>query len=100
MTLEEAKELAEQLAFIKLNKYRSNETIPLLSEDYLEAECCWFFFRNKEVEGPEDGFRSWDCAYSVSKQGDVGTIADLSSDPKKLEAYIKKFSDRCKAMRV
>ncbi|MEK4509242.1 hypothetical protein [Paenibacillus sp. FSL K6-2524] len=98
ITLAEAKELAEQLALIKLSKYRLNETMPLLSEDYLEAECCWFFFRNKEVEGPEDGFRSWDCAYSVSKKGDVGTVVDLSNEPEQLEDYLKKFSDRCKEM--
>ncbi|MCD1261695.1 hypothetical protein B5M42_023110 [Paenibacillus athensensis] len=100
ITLEEARQLADQLALIKLNPYRTNETIPLLSEHMLEAECCWFFFRNKQIVGPEDGFRSWDCAYSVSKRGDVGTIIDLSHDPEKLAAYIQQFSDRCKEMGV
>ncbi|MFG0217136.1 hypothetical protein ACFU8X_29190 [Brevibacillus porteri] len=96
ITFEEAKELAEQLAFQRLNNYRKGEHIKLLREDYLEAECCWFFFRNKEIEGPDDGFRLWDCAYSISKKGECGTVIDYSDYPEKLNEYILQFSDRCK----
>ncbi|RJX39110.1 hypothetical protein D3P09_16585 [Paenibacillus pinisoli] len=98
ITLEDARELANQVAYSKLSEYRRYESIPLLREEYHEAECCWFFFRNKEIEGPDDGFRSWDYAYSVSKKRNVSTVVDLTNEPEKLKDYIEKFSGRCKEL--
>jgi hypothetical protein len=93
VTLNEARELARRAGKSYWRKYIPADCRDCLSEHYLEAEHCWFFFRNPSIVVPEEDHlvRSY-AAYAVSKQGDVRSIADLSSDPEKLTDYLNLFS--------
>ncbi|MDN4621042.1 hypothetical protein QCD85_23190 [Paenibacillus sp. PsM32] len=93
ITYEQAKNIAYKTAFDKLNRYSLDENIPLLSEEYKEAENCWFFFRNKKVYGPPEEELRWSCAYAVSKKGELRTIADFSEETEKLIDYLQVMSD-------
>lgn len=50
----ETRRLAESSAFKDLNWLRKDQATPLLREEFCEAECCWFFFRNKDLVGPHE----------------------------------------------
>jgi hypothetical protein len=89
----DAKNLAELSALGNLKNFLKDEKTSLLREDYLEAEHCWVFFRNKEIIVPPESSLGGDCAYAVSKAGEVRQIADLSSDNEQSLAYLQKMSD-------
>lgn len=93
ITFMEAIKLAEDSARKNLERYIDSPTIPILDERFEEAECCWFFFRNKQIEGPPEQALRWDCAYAVSKKGDVSIIGDLSDEPEKLTEYLQVMSN-------
>lgn len=94
ITFEQARSMAEEAATEQLELFRTNENIPVLRELNKEAECCWFFFRNKQIEIPPGVLRGW--AYAVSKKGKVILIADYSDEPKKLHEYLEDFSNHLK----
>jgi len=93
ISLSQAREIAEENALWKLQPYMTNFTTSVLREHFEEAECCWFFFRNKEIVGPPEQALRWAWAYAVSKKGEVSIIADYSDQPEKLQEYLKKMSD-------
>jgi hypothetical protein len=72
----------------------------VLRDDYLEAENCWMFFRNKEIKLPDsrsvDGLLpTW--AYCWSKCGEGRLVYDFSDDPQRCRAYLQELSDYFKA---
>jgi hypothetical protein len=95
ITLEQARLLAEESAAFFLSEFRSDPSVPLLQEHYLEAEHCWMFFRNKNIVIPFD--RPFcDGAYVVSKRGNGRSVADLSEKPMEAQAYLQKLSEHFK----
>ncbi len=100
ISFERANEIAEELAYTRLNKFRDNPDTPLLSSDFLEAECCWFFFRNRDIPVLERPGMIWNCAYAISKKGEVSIIGDFSDDPDKLSNYLQAMSYYFKSRNV
>ena len=96
ITFKEAKAIAEEDARKNLYEFREDISQAFLREEFLEAECCWIFFRNKEITGPPERALTWDCAYAVSKKGNCYTIADRSDEPEELNKYISHFSSHLK----
>lgn len=92
----EARRLAESSAFEDLNWLRKDKATPLLREEFCEAECCWFFFRNKDLVGPSEKNLNWDRAFVVSKMGNVFSIADLSDEPDRMLDYLQRYSSHVK----
>jgi hypothetical protein len=95
ITFEQAKKLAEERFVKRIGLFRDSCQIPILSEQYVEAECCWFFFRNKQIQIPESQ-SLLDGAYVVSKKGNLFGIADFSNNPTKLKEYLEKFFEHLK----
>jgi hypothetical protein len=92
ITLSEAKDLAAMDASRSLEALRIDASTPILAETYLEAEYCWIFFRNKQIEVPAAASLHCDWAYAVSKRGTVRQIVDLSEDPNAASEYLRKMS--------
>jgi len=92
ITFEQARVRAENEARSHLKYFLKDESTPLLEERYLDAECCWMFFRNRAiVVPPEQSLRTG--AYAVSKRGSLRYIADFSDDFAKLQAYLLTMSN-------
>jgi hypothetical protein len=96
ITFAEARARAENEARSTLKNYTTDPNMPVLRDEYLEAEHCWMFFRNPDIKFPDlasgDGFLpSW--AYCWSKHGEGRAVADFSDDPAKCRAYLQKMSD-------
>ena len=92
ITMREAKKIAENAAKEQLQSY-ANSKISFLSDEFMEADYCWFFFRNKKIIGPPEEVLNWDWAYAVSKKGELSLIADYSKDTEALKDYLKKMSN-------
>ncbi|MFD1886777.1 hypothetical protein [Paenibacillus wenxiniae] len=92
ITFETARTIAEKAASEQLKDYANEET-SFLSHEFMEAEYCWFFFRNKNIFGPPEQVLRWDCAFAVSKKGELNLIGDFSEDAKELEDYLQKMSN-------
>lgn len=90
---QQAKQIAEKTANYKLSEFRKN---PRVRNEFYEAECCWFFFRNKEIIGPPERALSWDQAYAVSKKGNCFLIGDMSDKSEELKEYIQRYSSHLK----
>jgi hypothetical protein len=99
ITLDEARKIAlDQVRYDAQWDIKDN-SIPLLEDNYLEAECCWIFFRNRAIViAPER--RLSNGAYCISKKGHARLIADFSSDPVRLHEYLKTMSDYFKAQNL
>jgi hypothetical protein len=68
--------------------------IKLLEDNYLEAECCWIFLRNKEIVIPlQNWFAKSYGAYAVSKKGTCNIITHFPGEPERLKAYLETMSD-------
>jgi len=94
-TLYEAREIASDLAAFDTASDIEDRSIPVLQDDYLEAEYCWMFFRNKAIViAPERALS--DCAYCISKHGHGRSIADYFNDPVRLREYLQIMSGHFK----
>lgn len=92
ITLERARKIATDIAIYDMASDVKNKSIPLLQEEYLEAENCWIFFRNRSILiAPERSIS--DCAYCVSKKGTGRSIPDYSNNSVRLSEYLKIMSD-------
>lgn len=93
ITLEQAKRMALEATQEDLSKYVTNPNTPYLQDSVLEAECCWFFFYNPEIEIPEqDWVRRMLGTYAVSKKGDMSHTYNFSDDPIKIQDYLHAMS--------
>ena len=92
-TFEQAKKIAEECAFKNLSPFMCDKTMNILDDNYLEAECCWFFFRNKLIKGSTAQVLRWFCAYAVSKRRKLRIIADFYDEPIKLGEYLVVMSN-------
>ena len=92
ITLAQAFKLAKDAAE-PLLRDMTDEGVPLLNEGrHLEAPGCWMFFRNPSIVIPPEHILR-DCAFAVSKHGDLRTIPDYTEDPPQLKTYLKSISD-------
>ncbi|RKN61997.1 hypothetical protein [Paenibacillus ginsengarvi] len=93
ITLEETTRMAMEAAQKDLSRYAKDPHTPYLQNSVLEAECCWFFFYNPEIEIPEqDWVRRMLGAYAVSKKGEMSHTYNFSDDPIKLQDYLQTMS--------
>ena len=95
-TFNQAKKLAEEAALDDLAEFMGDPTMNVLDDMYVEAEYCWFFFRNKQIQGPPERVLRWKRAYAVSKKGGLRVIADYSKDPVRLQEYLQIMSNHFK----
>lgn len=86
----EARQKAEH-CFVEMIPYMAQASA-VLNERFLEAENCWMFFRNREVDTGEGGFYT-DMACAVSKRGEVSSINDFFDDEEDLMRYLQTMSD-------
>ncbi|MFL9982207.1 hypothetical protein [Paraburkholderia sediminicola] len=94
ISFEQAREIAKSAAANDVKGIQVDDSKNLLDVDYLEAEYCWIFFRNKEIQIPsEQWFVAAYGAYAVSKKGAFSQITDFGRDPKELEVYLQVMSD-------
>jgi len=92
ITLDEARKIATDRVKYDVQWDIKDDSIPLLQDNYLDADCCWMFFRNKAIViAPERGLS--DCAYCISKKGHPRSIPDFSSDPARLQEYLQIMSN-------
>ena len=96
---QQAKSMAENFAFNNLNQFRADTQIALLGDNFVEGECCWIFFRNKEIAGPPEKALTWSSNYVVSKKGNIFTIGDRSDTPEELKEYVQRYSSHLKRTR-
>jgi hypothetical protein len=96
ISFNQAKTIAEQHAFTDLEGFGAKPTA-ILKDESLEAEHCWMFFRNEQINVPDDALLGIKWAYVVSKKGTYSMVQDLSGDHKKLLEYLQKLSDNFKA---
>lgn len=96
---QKAKQIAEETANDQLREFKNKPEVNCLRDEFYEAECCWFFFRNKEIIGPPERVLSWDRAYAVSKKGNCFLIADMSDNIEELKEYIQRYSSHLKRRR-
>jgi hypothetical protein len=93
LTLSEARELARREGAASWKRYIPQDCSDCLSERYLEAEHCWFFFRNPVIVVPDENWFAYAySAIAVSKLGDVRSIKDFSHEPEKLTDYLNLMS--------
>lgn len=86
----EARQKAEH-CFVEMIPYMAQASA-VLDVRFLEAENCWMFFRNREIDTGEGGFFT-DTACAVSKRGEVRTINDFSANEEELMRYLQAMSD-------
>lgn len=95
ITLEDARKIATDIAAYDTARDVEDKSIPLLQDNYLEAEYCWILFRNKAIViAPERALS--DCAYCISKKGHGRSIADCSNDSVRLHEYLQIMSNHFK----
>jgi hypothetical protein len=85
-----AREMAER-CFVEMIPYMAQASV-IVSERFLEAQNCWMFFRNRELDNGEAGFYT-DTACAVSKHGEVRCINDFSDNEKTLLEYLEAMSN-------
>ncbi|SFJ98877.1 hypothetical protein SAMN03159338_2873 [Sphingomonas sp. NFR04] len=89
--IDSARALAEAQARECLRSLAGNRDA-YLREEHAEAPNCWFFFRAKDISVPPEQSLPADCAYAVSKWGDVRMIVDLSDDAGALSQHLTVMS--------
>jgi hypothetical protein len=92
ITFDEARKKAADGVRYNAKMDIKDDSIPLLQDEYLEADYCWMFFRNKAIVlAPERALS--DFAYCVSKKGHIRYIVDFSDDPVRLQEYLQAMSN-------
>jgi hypothetical protein len=92
ISLAEAKVIAEQGAFPSLKHFGAKEFHALEGKP-LEAEHCWMFFQNRDLNVPLSATLGVKWAHVVSKKGTYSMVQDFSEDPKRLQEYLQQMSD-------
>src|SRR5262245_45061730 len=74
ITFEQARRSVAERARRSWEPFMESLAVPVLSERYEEAECCWFFFRSEQIQGPPERPLAWNYAYAISKKGSIIAI--------------------------
>ena len=73
-------------------KYFIADDVPALMDECLNVRQAWMFFRNPEIEIPDEASLR-KCALVVSNRGEVRFTADYYPDLNECRAYLEKMSD-------
>jgi hypothetical protein len=93
ITFEQAREIARKLAMRDLQKIAELDPSDALSSSHLEAEHCWFFFRNPSLKLPEtDWFERAYSVYAVSRRGSARLVNNFSDTPLRQDEYLAVMS--------
>ncbi len=90
MNYHEARMLAAREALAVLGSFYSGPAEAVLDEEFLEAEHCWMFFRNRNIALPKSSLL--DLAFVYGKSGGARDVPDLRGQPEELEAYLQRLS--------
>jgi hypothetical protein len=91
LSVDQARALAEAEAERELSTFANGEVSNYLRDEFLEADNCWMFFRNLDVDVPQSVITPH-FAYAVSKHGEMRLVPDLSSDRSRVLEYVKTMS--------
>jgi hypothetical protein len=101
LTYSEARSRAEQAAKVELSEFALTEPASYLSKLEIEADSCWFFFANEEIELPPIGSgRLIFSAYAVSQSGQCNLVYDFRADMNKMNEYVSLWSLHAQGKKV
>ena len=93
LTFQDARIRANEVAADQgLRKLASPDNTNFLSDYYLEAEGCWYFFPIEGVTIPLECWHLRGFAVAVSKAGMVSTVYDFRDNEQKMREYLEAFS--------
>lgn len=94
ITLAQGRQLAEDAVMRDKGHYENSEFEQALEDDFLEAEHCWIFFRNRKIIVlPENWFTKSYAAFAVSKKGALSQITAFEDEQAQLLAYLQTMSE-------
>jgi len=94
ITLAQGRQVAEDAVMRDKIHYKNSELEQALEDDFLEAEHCWIFFRNRNIVVlPENWFTKSYGAFAVSKKGAFSQITAFEEDRAQLLAYLQTMSE-------
>lgn len=94
ISLVQARQLAVDAVMRDRNHYATVEIEEALEGDFLEAEHCWIFFRNRKiVVASGDWFTKSYGAFAISKKGAFSQITAFEDDREQQLAYLQTMSD-------
>lgn len=94
ITLAQARKMAEDAVMQDEAYYENSELEQALEEEFLEAEHCWIFLRNRKIIVlPENWFTKSYAAFAVSKKGVISQITAFEEDREQLLAYLQTMSE-------
>lgn len=94
ITLNQARQMAEDAVMRDRSQYKSPEVQKALEDEFLEAENCWIFFRNKKIVVlPENWFTKAYVAFAVSKRGSFSQVTAFDEDREQLLSYLQTMSE-------
>lgn len=92
ITYEEARTVANEAAREEIKRYLSDGVVECLSDQYIEAEGCWFFFVSEKIELPTENGSLIFRAFAVTKAGEVSCVYDLRPNDQQMRDYVEFFS--------
>lgn len=93
-TFESAKSVANSLAMGEIRQFSALVPADVLSSCFIEAEGCWVFFLNENIQLPSDceGGAVFQ-AYAVAKAGNNESLVyDFRPNLKKMKYYVEMWS--------
>jgi hypothetical protein len=94
INFETARALAEKAAREELSGLFDERVESILDEQFMEAECCWLFFRKAEIIVPKGGFKGW--SFAISKRADVRLFYDFRHEPETMAEIFQNLSNHIK----
>jgi hypothetical protein len=90
MSFSEARARATQEALSLLGEFYAGPAEAVLDEDFLKADHCWMFFRNRSITLPKSSLL--DLAFVYGKRGGSRNVPDLRENPNELATYVQRLS--------
>jgi hypothetical protein len=92
VTFEQARNVASQAAKSELGQFAPVNMTDVLSDFYMEAEGCWFFFGSDEIVIPKDKGIVASGVYAVTRTGALSYVYDFRENEEQMRAYLEMFS--------
>jgi len=89
ISFEDARKIAHEAARTNLRQFCDEDSVSYLSEEYLESDTCWLFFRNKDIGVPPESSLKADWSYAVSRQGELREFYDIDDKTKMAQAFME-----------
>jgi len=94
ITLAQARQMAEDAVMREKDQYENPDVQKALEDEFLEAENCWIFLRNRKINVlPERWFTKSYGAFAISKRGTFSQITAFEENQAQLLAYLQTMSE-------